>query len=127
MPKQNRTPSDGRGQECRLKPERELAVAASKESPEAGVSGHTCGCRYQIPLNVPIPRAGESCPYLRKGRKFFRARIKDGVLIQLPIKGSKKGTGDVFGPSVCDAKFGCDCPLRVKLEELRKKRRSGAV
>ena len=127
MPKLRKTPSEVRGQEGSLKPERELTLASAIQFPAAGVSGHTCGCTYHIPLNVPIPRAGESCPYLRRGKRFFHDRIDDGVLIQLRIKGSKKGTGDVFGPSVCDAKFGCDCPLREKLEALRKQRKSGAA
>ena len=84
-------------------------------------------CVYGIPLNVPIPRSGETCPFLGKGRKFFHARIKDGVLIQLRITGSKKGPGDVFGPSVCDAKFKCVCALRIQLEALRARRAGGST
>jgi hypothetical protein len=78
-------------------------------------------CVYGIELVMKIPGRGQSCPLLHRGPGFFRRRIKRKIFIPLPLAGSKKGSGDVFGPSVCEAKFGCVCALRVQLEELRKK------
>ncbi len=78
-------------------------------------------CRYRIPLNLKIPPPKALCPFLNKSRKHFYVQIKRGVYLQCWEAGARQGPGDVFGPSVCDAKFGCDCGLRPLLEKLRAK------
>jgi hypothetical protein len=117
MKKASKSQSPGQPHEC--VPQGEMFSATGSENTQAPV------CTYGIPLNVDIPRPGMLCPWLNKGRKFFYAMIRKDELIQLPVKGAKKGPGDVFGPSVCDAKFGCICLWRPVLEDLRKQRRGG--
>ena len=78
-------------------------------------------CQFGISLNHQIPAEGSQCPWLNIGRKSYRRLIRKGVLIRLPITGIKKQKAEVYGPSVCDAKFGCVCPLKSALEILRQK------
>jgi hypothetical protein len=77
-------------------------------------------CVYHIPLSLKIPREGR-CPILNKGRNHFYRQVRKQIYLQLPLAGARQGPGDVFGPSVCDAKFGCICGLRPALEQIRAK------
>jgi hypothetical protein len=103
------------------------ATHAAAVSPAGSQNSQQQQCVYGIPLIVKIPRRGEMCAILNKGRAYFQRRIRKWIFIPLPSPGSKKGSGEVFGPSVCDAKFGCVCALRARLEELRKNRCRGRL
>jgi hypothetical protein len=76
-------------------------------------------CLCDIPLWVKIPEPKTECRWLGLGRSSFYRLIDLGVLIQLPVKGLKEGNA-IFGPSICDARFGCRCGLQGPLDVLRR-------
>ena len=83
-------------------------------------SGNVRRCRWGIEKEVRIPGNGQKCPWLLIGRSSYYRLIDSMVLIQLQVKGiHPKAT--VFGPSVCDAKFGCTCGWKIYLDEWRLK------
>jgi hypothetical protein len=77
-------------------------------------------CRQGIPLAVKITKEKELCPWLGEGKASFYDLIRDGILFQFHTKGLKEGVSSVYGPSLCDAKYGCSCGHRYNLERLRK-------
>lgn len=79
-----------------------------------------CCCLFGIPKIVLIPKSGEICPHTLMGRSSFYRLCKIRRFIKLPLEGVRL-TAKVFGPSVCDAQYGCQCPQRVALMALRKK------
>lgn len=76
-------------------------------------------CQQGIPLSVEIPEGSDFCPYLGERRGSFYDLLKKQVLFRLKTRGLKEGTASVYGPSVCDAKYGCRCGYRHRLVELR--------
>lgn len=82
-------------------------------------------CRHGIPLAVAIPRGDNLCPFLGERRGSFYRLINDGVLIKLRTRGLREGVSSVYGPSVCDAKYGCRCGHRHNLERLRHESQKG--
>lgn len=82
-------------------------------------------CVYGIPVILKIPLPRTLCPILKKGRKHFYAQISRGIYLPLKQPGSLKGSGEVFGPSVCNAKLGCVCALKLQLEALRLRAKQG--
>jgi hypothetical protein len=77
-------------------------------------------CLFGIPTRLPIPKPGETCPHTHVKRTTFYRLIESDRFIKLTLLGVK-APAEVYGPSVCDAQFGCRCAQRDALMALRRK------
>lgn len=112
---QPNTASDGRSGTN----EGQTKLVASDSSFDTDEFTEELKCRQGIPLAVPLPKDKDLCQFLGERRKSFYRLLDSGVLFRHRTKGLKEGVTTVYGPSVCDAKYGCRCGYRHRLKELR--------
>jgi hypothetical protein len=77
-------------------------------------------CLFGIPTRVAIPKERATCPYTHLKRTTYYRLSDSRQFIKLKLKGVRS-PAEVYGPSVCDALFGCRCAQRDALMALRKK------
>jgi hypothetical protein len=115
-------------QYSRARPESPAAEGVFVTFPRRALTDE-CKCLQGIPLALPIPtKPGELCPYLGEGRGSIYDLIKQRIIFRFKTRGLKEGASSVYGPSVCDAKYGCRCGYRHRLAELRNaKQKTGCL
>jgi hypothetical protein len=103
------------------------SAAPSQKHPQRGASKYYNDeprCCQGIPLSVPIPVGDDLCPWLGERRGSFYRLLDQQTLFRQKTTGLKEGVASVYGPSVCDAKYGCRCGHRKNLEWLRSQAKS---